>query len=331
MKKLFYLLMVMAVMPLLMTTGCKDEVTTTEFDTLTEYAKANSLDLTDVLSGWVASAAGFNVDTTDFSVPDYYIMDFRGAADFDNGHIKDAHNVAFANVLTEAANAGGKPIMCVCYTGQTAARATGFLRMAGYSAKSLKWGMSAWNATFTGKWDANAVDFTSPNWVTTGDPVVNTEFSAPTFTSDKATGAEILTDRLNAALSLPWTISKTDVLTSPDSYFVNNKWSIDSWNAFGHVKGAYRIDEELNIDGLKYLNPDEDMVTYCYTGQTSAITTAWLNVMGYDKAKSLLFGANGVVHTALKGSNKAAKTWRGEASGSAFNFAYYDKDGVKHD
>lgn len=53
-------------------------------------------------------------------------MDIRSAVDFDNGHIKGAVNVPLANILTAAPNAGTKPILVVCYTGQTAARAVAF-------------------------------------------------------------------------------------------------------------------------------------------------------------------------------------------------------------
>ena len=34
-------------------------------------------------------------------------------------------------------------------------------------------------------------------------------------------------------------------------------------------------------------------MTYCYTGQTSAVVTAYLRVLGYD-AYSLTFGMNGI-------------------------------------
>ena len=55
--------------------------------------------------------------------------------------IKDAHNVSLANIIDEAPNAGTKPILVVCYTDQTAGRAVGLLKLMGFNAKSLKWGM----------------------------------------------------------------------------------------------------------------------------------------------------------------------------------------------
>jgi rhodanese-related sulfurtransferase len=297
----------------------------------------SNLDLGDILNGpnadngWVISGGGLTVDPADFSVADYYIFDIRSATDFATGHIKDAHNVAFSDILNAAETAGkDKKFLIVCYTGQTAARATGLLRLLGYNVKSLKWGMSSWHEDFAGKWNSNATDFSSPNWVTTGAPPAVKEFDDPSFNTGEVNGEEILKARVQAALSMDWTVSKTDVLANPANYFINNKWSLTSWDAFGHINGAYRIDEDLTLDNLKNLDPDQLLVTYCYTGQTSSITTAWLDVLGYD-GRSLLFGANGIVHSNMVGSSVAAKCWKGAGSGSAMNFGYYDGTGSMHD
>ena len=126
-----------------------------------------------------------------------------------------------------------------------------------------------------------------------------------------------------------WGINKNALLDNPGSYFVNNKWPEASWSEYGHVSGAYRIDEDIALAGLKYFDPGKTIVNYCYTGQTSAITNMWFDVMGYD-TKSLLFGANGIVHSDLiQGSAGRApkKSWKGSGSGSELNFGYYDNSG----
>jgi rhodanese-related sulfurtransferase len=336
MKKLISLLFIAALLPLLTLTSCREPEPETKADytVLTEYVTSNSLDLSDILTGWVKPGSALTISDTDYAIADYYIMDFRKAADFNTGHIKAAHNVAFANLLTAAPTDKNTKILCVCYTGQTAARATGFLRLAGYkNAATLKWGMAAWHQDFQAKWETNAVDYASPNWVETGTPVANATFSDPTFSTGKTEGADILNARIQTAMGFEWTISKTDVLGTPSDYFINNKWPQVSWDEYGHIKDAYRINEDLLISGLKNLNPDEKIVTYCYTGQTSAITTAWLQVMGFDKAKSLLFGANGIAHTklvvgAVDGGKK--KSWKGEGSASVLNKGYYDSTDTLH-
>jgi rhodanese-related sulfurtransferase len=331
MKKLLSLIMVLAFIPMFLTTGCKKEEEKSDYDVLTEYIKANNLDLSAITTGLVVGGSGININKTDYSVADYYVMDVRAAADFDAGHIKDAHNVALTGIIEEAAKANGKKILCVCYTGQTAARAAALLRMAGFTAYSLKWGMSSWHSNFASKWNSGAKDVTSTNWLTTGDAPALVEYSDPTITSDKATGKEILDERIKAVLSLAWTESSTNVLADPSKYFINNYWPKTSWDAYGHISGASRIYDELNVDGLKYLDPSDDIVTYCYTGQTSAQVTAWLNVLGFEKAKSLSFGTNGIIYTNLKNGtvdSAPAKSWKGTGSGSENNFGFYKTDGT---
>ena len=90
--------------------------------------------------------------------------------------------------------------------------------------------------------------------------------------------------------------------------------------------------EDLKIDNLKNIDPAKTCLVYCYTGQTSSITAAWLEVMGYN-TKSLGFGSNRIVYTKLKGidvDKAKTKAWKGEGSGSAVNFGYYDAAGALH-
>jgi len=56
---------------------------------------------------------------------------------------------------------------------------------------------------------------------------------------------------------------------------------------------AYDVD-------LTTLPTDKTVVVYCWTGQTSAFLTAYLRILGYN-AKSLVFGANGMIYNDLQG------------------------------
>ncbi len=331
MKNAVKFLLALAIIPLLTMMSCKEEATETEFQKLTTYMAQNNLDLSDVLDGWVISGGGLTVDAADYTVADYTILDIRSADAFNTGHIKDAINVPLSGILDKAEELGkDKKFLIVCYSGQTAARATGLLRLLGYDVKSLKWGMSGWHEDFAGPWNSNAGDYDSPNWVTTGTPPAYASFDDPKFSTGEVNGEDILRARVQAVLTSDWTASKADVLDNPGNYFINNKWSLTSWDAYGHISGAYRIDEDLNLDGIGYLDPVTPMVTYCYTGQTSSITTAWLQVLGFDNARSLSFGANGIVHSAMVNTSVKAKCWKGEGSGSEMNFGYYDGDGNMH-
>lgn len=346
MRKIVSILLLAVIIPLFVTTSCRKYEDANEYAILAEYMKANSLDLANITTSWVKPAtstlatptAGI-VQVSDFSVPGYYVMDFRSATDYNNGHIKGAINVVLANAISSAPADKTTKILCVCYTGQTAARACGFLRMAGYTnAVSLKWGMACWNTAFRSKWDSNAAQLGNANWVNTGAPATVGEFDMPVLSTGFETGAEILSARLSTAITnTAWSVSKTDVLANPSNYFINNKWSQAHFDGYGHITGAYRLEEDLKIDNLKYLNPEAStIVTYCYTGQTSSITTAWLNVLGFDNAKSLSFGANGIIWESLKGDvtftpNAKGSAWKGTGSSSEFQYGYWQTVGTTTD
>ena len=305
MKKLSIYFMVLFLVQSFIFTSCKDEETVEPaFTTLTKYMTANSLDLSNVIGSktdgtFFATAAPASDAEVAAWAAKFYIMDIRKGADFDNlGHIVGAHNVAFTNILTEASNAD-KPILVVCYTGQTACYATSLLRLYGYpTAKALKWGMSGWNATFD-KWTPNVGDPAKghSNWNTDAAPT-NVKYDAPVLTDGGTDGETILKARVAAVVAADFKTAKnTDVLASPTNYFINNYFSDADYTAFGHFDGALRISPLTIADDLIYfLDPSKKIVTYCYTGQTSAVITAYLNVLGYD-AYSLLFGMNGLYNT----------------------------------
>lgn len=290
MKKYFIYTILVAFIATISFTGCKD---TTEpdaggYETLTTYLKANNLDLNIISTGFVMAApADGNVSTK-------WVMDIRSTTDFATAHITGAHNVAFKDILTAAATAD-KPILVVCYTGQTACYATSLLRLYGHpDAQALKWGMSGWSAMFD-KWTANCKDLsTGTNWTT--DATAAGSFAAPDWTSSTADGATLLQERVETVVAAgAKTVTNTDVLASPANYYINNYVSEAHYTGFGHVKGAVRV-SPLLIDDCNKLNPKAKVVTYCYTGQTSAIVSAYLNVLGFD-AYSLTFGTNGLSHS----------------------------------
>jgi rhodanese-related sulfurtransferase len=286
-------------------TSCVETIQTPVVDnykTLTDYMKANSLDLNNMTTNWVIDAPSVNTR----GIANYYFLDLRSAADFSTGHIQGAVNTTMANVLTAAAAvpvAKKDSIIVVCYTGQTAAWANVALRLSGYpKSRILKWGMSSWNTIF----DRNTANISNQgtgnaNWSTTNTIKTPVTFGLPTITTTQTTGAAILSERvayiLTKGLQL---VNAADVLATPSNYFINNYWTDANVNQYGHIKGAYRLNETLTLaaDGMKNLDPAAQIVTYCWTGQTSALVSAYLNVLGYN-AWSLKFGANSMINAAL--------------------------------
>ena len=287
---------------LIVITSCRENggSTVNYYEIMTDYMVENDLDLTDIITDWIITAH----DLDSIGVENFHIIDLRSADDFDAGHIQGAHNTTLVNVLNEAANANGKPIVLVCYTGHTAAYALTALRLSGYSnSKSLKFGMSSWNEDFD-RWTPNIGNIAvgHPNWSTTNNIQPNVTFSLPTFTTTATTGEEILAERVQFMLEAGFQgVNASDVLETPTNYFINNYWSEADVNTYGHIVGAYRIKEDLSLasGGFKYLDKDATIVTYCWTGQTASAITAYLIVLGYD-AKALKFSANAMIYDQLQ-------------------------------
>jgi rhodanese-related sulfurtransferase len=276
------------------------------FTTMKKYMIDSDLDLTNVLSGpggEVKFVAGAPAEADlDAFLAKYSILDIRTAEAFNTGHIQGAKNIAFADILTEA-DMASKQILVVCYTGQTACYAASLLRLAGHSnAQALKWGMSGWNPATAGSWNNNTGDEANghTNWSFTNPPTAQVH-EDPFIDIISTDGAEILRQRVEKVVENGFKTAKgTDVLNAPQNYFVNNYFSDTDYGKFGHIAEAERVKDELMLagDGYKGLDPDKNakVITYCYTGQTSAVVTAWLNVLGYD-AYSMTFGMNGIYHS----------------------------------
>lgn len=295
MKNLFLFSFLFAFVATFTFTGCKKDdtpaVEVNEYALLSDQIKSSSLDLDKMLSSLVL----FPAAETDVATK--YIIDLRSATDYAAGHIANAVNVEFKNILSEASKAAAKPILVVCYTGQTSTYAVTLLRLYGYSdASALKWGMSGWNATFD-KWTANCKDLkTDANWNV--DIVANITFESPKLVTGLTTGSEILKKRVEFVVAAGFkSITPADILANPSNYFINSYISAAHYAGFGHIKGSYRINPLLITDGtINNLDPSKKIVSICYTGQTSGCITAWLNVLGYD-AYSLLWGLNGLSYT----------------------------------
>lgn len=236
-----------------------------------------------------------------------YIIDIRAAADFTTGHIKNAHNVAFADLLSHVKGitnmANYTKIAIVCYTGQTAGYGASLLRLMGYDKVfSMKWGMCSWNADFAGKWNtqiangnAFAAQFTS---TPTAKGVAG---SMPVLTTGKTTGKEILEARVATLLTdgfTPATVSNQVVFGNLAGYYIVNYWPANQYEDPGHIPGAMQYTPKesmkLSVD-LKTLPANKPIAVYCYTGQTSAFLAAYLRLLGYD-AKSILFGTNAMIY-----------------------------------
>lgn len=340
MKKLSIYLIGLLLVPALFLTSCDSgddpgttTVATPAFTLMTDYMVQNNLDVNNILTNTDGQkfvvAAPATLGEVDAFLNTYYIMDIRSQSAFDGAHLAGANRVDFANILTAAATAT-KPILVVCYSGQTACYATALLRMYGYpSTRALKWGMSGWNPNTAASWNNNIGTHANGHTNWSMDPIAPTPsiFSDPVISSSLTSGEAILKQRVEAVVGSTngfgdATVSGADVIASPGNYFINNYFSDTDYAAFGHIDGAQRINPFTLADN-SYLSLDPDannLVTYCYTGQTSAVLTATLRVLGYN-AKTLTFGMNGMYNdnpawTSNKWSASVSKDYPVSETGS---------------
>lgn len=311
MKELIKYFVLLLVLPILINTSCKkeeeQETPDPAFTILKDFLKAEGKDLPSIIAysdskdgvKFVAPPPATAADVPAF-IEKYTIFDLRSAEAFAAGHVEGATNIAFSDILTSAAAApSDKPILTICYTGQTACYATALLRLSGYrKAQALKWGMAGWNSNFSEKWDNGIGNIAegSNNWTT--NQTATKTFADPTLTETMTDGQTLLDARIATVVADGFKgVGASDVLTNPTDYCINNFFDEDPHTSYGHIAGSYRI-KPLSIAGgeINNLDPSAKVVTYCYTGQTSAVVTAFLRVLGYD-AYSLKFGMNGLYNS----------------------------------
>jgi len=285
-------------------TSCKKDEAVNESQVLAEYLEsANSPLMKDYVNTDMPSIMAASEVKSLNETGQVYIMDIRTAADFALGHIANAHNVAFADILTHIKSVDLTPytkVAMVCYTGQTAGYATSLLRIMGYDKVfSMKWGMCSWNADFAAKWkNTVAAGNTYASQFVTTSTEKGVAGEMPVLTTGKTTGQEILEARVATLLTdgfTPATVTNKSVFDNLAGYYIVNYWPTAHY-ALGHIPGAMQYEPKASIKlaaDLKTLPTDKPVVVYCYSGQTSAFMAAYLRLLGYD-AKSLLYGANGM-------------------------------------
>lgn len=291
-------------------TGCSsttEEETIVEFDVLVKYLEAGDEDY----EGWVNNMDGWILNLADINTADYFVLDIRSESAYNNMHIDGAVNSTMPGIFDAVENAT-KPILVVCYSGQSASYAHMLLRLAGEEAYSLKFGMSIYDASLD-KWTSNCSnDYAShSDWVTTAsDPLPS--FNPPKLSTGKKTGAEILQARLTAVAGM-WTgttIPASIVMTAPGSFNIMNYWGETDYLGLGHIDGAYQLSVNTlkTSSNLYVFDPESNNILYCWTGQTAAATIAYLKVLGYEDVQSISYGVNSMIYDELS-SHKWPKPW----------------------
>jgi rhodanese-related sulfurtransferase len=319
MKKINYLLLGFIFALFFVTTSCEKEETPEVIDesmVLAQYLESTDSPLhKDFVNTDMPTIIGATEVKTLNTTNQVYIIDIRSAADFATGHIANAHNVAFADLLSHIKGvnlATFTKVAIVCYTGQTAAYGASLLRLMGYDKVfSMKWGMCSWNEAFAGKWNSAVSNSYASQFVTT-ETAKGAKGDMPVLSTGKKTGQEILEARITALLTegfTPASITNQTVFGNLTANYILNYWPGNHY-AFGHIPGAVQYTPKETIKyavDLTTLPANKTVVVYCYTGMTSGYLTAYLRLLGYD-AKSLLYGVNGMSYDMMVANSLT--TWK---------------------
>jgi len=232
-----------------------------------------------------------------------YIISTRKAEDYAVGHIPGAINLP-ESILFKPENLTTLPkdskIVPYCYTGHSGSQVTAMLNMCGYDATNLLWGIMGWtmNTTVANKQFSNpSTDLLTE---TTANQLTGT-YSLPTIDlTSSINKLEIIriacdsyaTAGLQNIKAADLNALITDGDSSNDPVIISVRKAEDY--AKGHIPGAVNIalTDIAKKENLQRLDPDRQIVVYCYTGRTGSQATAILNVLGYN-ATNLLWGMSG--------------------------------------
>jgi rhodanese-related sulfurtransferase len=232
-----------------------------------------------------------------------YILSIRSADDYATGHIPGAVNMA-GGTLFQSENLAklpeGENIYAYCYTGHTGSQVAALLNLCGYDATNVTWGIMGWTkdtSVATKQFSNPTTDL--PTETTVNQATATYAFPVVDVTSSTSELEIIRAACDNYASSGFKNISASDLYAlitdgdpANDPVIVSVRSAEDY--AKGHIPGAINIPLKAiaQLENLQSLDPDKQIVVYCYTGRTGSQATAILNALGYD-AVNLLWGISG--------------------------------------
>ncbi len=223
------------------------------------------------------------------------VLDIRGAADYEKGHVKGAINVPWGPAIAENLNKipQDQEVFIYCYTGQTAGQAVMTLNAAGINARSVNLG---WNLGISKVEGLDAVTETTANALGTDTYPVDTTMQQAL--TDYYGGLAAIKDSpfANYKISEDGLLAMMDA--KDDFYLLSVRSAKDF--ALAHIDGAKNVPFGKDfVDNLGDVPKDKKVVVYCYTGQTAGQATAALRLMGYDAVS--LNGGMGMTSNAPMG------------------------------
>ena len=245
------------------------------------------------------------------------VIDIRSENQYSDGHIEGAINRKFEELPgyfeNEITPFKFDKIILVCEDGQVSSYTASLLRLMGYgNVYAMRWGMSAWNDTYSkqqwlnnvsAKYESQLEKSTNEHPPAIGMPELNTGMS----TGEEIGGA--MFRKLFEEGSAPAVITSDELFSSPLDYFVINLERKDKYEN-GHVPGAVRYKPKATLGfprEMATIPSDKTVVVYCGTGHNSGFAVAYLRAFGYD-ARMLKYGNNGFMYDKML-KEKSLLSW----------------------
>jgi rhodanese-related sulfurtransferase len=260
--------------------------TISETDVLADHVTARLADWSPVTA---PDALFENLSDGDES-NDPFILSVRSPEHYALGHIPGAYNIPW-KTIADPGNLAALPfdrqIVVYCYTGHTGQVAATLLRIFGYDAVNLKYGMMGWTdddeVLATGRY------VEAPGYPVSTEAVEATEtFTPPALATGEAEAIDIAIASAQAFLP-EWSpvvgpdavfenLSDGDTANDP---FILSVRSAEHY-ALGHIEGAVNIGWKALAENLDKLPTDRQIAVYCYTGHTGQVGATVLALFGYD-------------------------------------------------
>ncbi|MCL0058769.1 rhodanese-like domain-containing protein [Dehalococcoidia bacterium] len=205
---------------------------------------------------------------------DMFILDIRRAEDFAAGHVIGAVNLPGFSVLVNLDRLpADETIYLYCYSGQSTGQIVALLNIAGFDAKSVRFGFVRGISTIENH--EEIVTTVPADWpeVTKLEIEPAVEVAIKDYYAALAI-AEIARNRISAE-------DAYNLLGDPDTIFLSIRRAEDY--AAKHIPGAINIPFGRGMQAeFDELPADKLIIVYCYSGQTSNQTVAVLRLLGFN-------------------------------------------------
>jgi rhodanese-related sulfurtransferase len=199
-----------------------------------------------------------------------YLIDVREVSDYEAGHIPGAVNIPIRTLADNlAAIPTDQQVFVYCASGWRAGMATSALRMLGYD------NVLAYPPSMKGWTDAGETVETTTNAPGT--------FTVPTIEPELLTAVGGFLRSIPDGFLSAGDVEAVKTAIDAGAFLVDVRSATEYAN--GYIPGAMNIDLRTLPANLSEIPTDQQVIVYCQSGWRAALSTAVLQVLGYDNVK----------------------------------------------